>query len=136
MTMYTVGMKLGTRAQPLTIEAEDALVAAVKSKLENPEAVITYVRKAHPRFDPLSVHRFIGTDAFDDLEADAMFRCQIAPGGARCLDRVDRIDDDGMPKTEMFVRQRHRNLIGRGAGFGFCQSRAPHRRLDRVDREN
>jgi len=39
-----------------------------------------------------------------------MFRCQIAPGGARCLDRVDRIDDDGMPKTEMFVRQRYGSL--------------------------
>jgi hypothetical protein len=73
----------------------------------------------HPRFDPLSEHRFIGAGAFDDLEADAMFRCQIAPGGARRLGRVDRIDDDGMPKTEMFVRQRLRDLIGRDAGFGF-----------------
>ena len=45
MTNYTVGLKTGTRNRALTIEAEDALVAALKSKLENPEAQITYVRK-------------------------------------------------------------------------------------------
>ena len=56
MTIYTVGMKLGTRAQELTIEAEDALVAALKSKLENPEAVITYVRKANQRGDRRHPH--------------------------------------------------------------------------------
>ncbi|MBR0948790.1 hypothetical protein JQ563_49780, partial [Bradyrhizobium liaoningense] len=30
MTSYTVGLKLGVRAKVLTIEAEDALVAALK----------------------------------------------------------------------------------------------------------
>jgi hypothetical protein len=30
----------------LMIEAEDALLAALKMKLENPEALITYVRKS------------------------------------------------------------------------------------------
>ena len=44
MTSYTVGLKLGVRAKVLTIEAEDALVAALKIKLENPEALVTYVR--------------------------------------------------------------------------------------------
>jgi hypothetical protein len=56
MTSYTVGMKLGARAQALTIEAEDALVAALKSKLENPEASITYVRKANRRGDRRHPH--------------------------------------------------------------------------------
>ena len=56
MTSYTVGLKLGMRAKALTIEAEDALLAALKMKLENPEAVITYVRKANRRGDRRHPH--------------------------------------------------------------------------------
>lgn len=91
---------------------------------------------AHRRFDSLSVYGFIGADAFDDFQADAMFRRQIAPGGARRLVGVDRIDDDGMSKTEMVVRQRPCDLVGRGAGFGFGEAAAPHRRFDRVERQD
>ena len=38
MPSYTVGVKLGARTKAVTIEAEDALVAALKIKLENPFA--------------------------------------------------------------------------------------------------
>lgn len=56
MTNYTVGLKTGTRTTALTIEAEDALLAALKSKLENPEALITYVRKSNQRGDRRHPH--------------------------------------------------------------------------------
>lgn len=56
MTKYTVGLRLQTRSRVLTIEAEDALVAALKSKLENPEAAITYVRKSNRRGDRRHPH--------------------------------------------------------------------------------
>ncbi len=56
MTSYTVGLKLGMRAKVLTIEAEDALVAALKIKLENPEALVTYVRKSNRRGDRRHPH--------------------------------------------------------------------------------
>lgn len=56
MTSYTVGVKLGTRARALTLEAEDALVAALKIKLESPEALITYVRKSNRRGDRRHPH--------------------------------------------------------------------------------
>ena len=56
MTSYTVGLKLGMRAKALTIEAEDALLAALKIKLENPEALITYVRKSNRRGDRRHPH--------------------------------------------------------------------------------
>ncbi|WP_063712869.1 hypothetical protein, partial [Bradyrhizobium japonicum] len=56
MTSYTVGLKLGVRAKVLTIEAEDALVAALKIKLENPEALVTYVRKSNRRGDRRHPH--------------------------------------------------------------------------------
>ncbi|MEH2614347.1 hypothetical protein [Bradyrhizobium sp. AZCC 1693] len=35
MTKYTVGLKLETRKKALTIEAEDALLAVLKIKLED-----------------------------------------------------------------------------------------------------
>jgi hypothetical protein len=56
MTTYTVGLKIGTRTTAITIEAEDALLAALKIKLENPEALITYVRKANRRGDRRHPH--------------------------------------------------------------------------------
>jgi hypothetical protein len=59
MATYTVGLKLQTRTKALTIEAEDALVAALKIKLENPEARITYVRKSNRRGDRRHPHEML-----------------------------------------------------------------------------
>ena len=59
MTTYTVGLKLQTRTKALTIEAEDALLAALKIKLENPEALITYVRKSNRRGDRRHPHEVL-----------------------------------------------------------------------------
>ena len=56
MTTYTVGLRLQTRTKALTIEAEDALLAALKIKLESPEALITYVRKSNRRGDRRHPH--------------------------------------------------------------------------------
>jgi hypothetical protein len=56
MTTYMVGLKLPTCNKVLTIEAEDALLAALKIKLENPEALITYVRKSNQRGDRRHPH--------------------------------------------------------------------------------
>lgn len=56
MTNYTVGLKLRARTRAITIEAEDALVAALKIKLENPEAHINYVRKSNMRGDRRHPH--------------------------------------------------------------------------------
>ena len=40
-----------TRSHALTIEAEDALIAALKVKHAKPDATITYVRKSNRRGD-------------------------------------------------------------------------------------
>jgi hypothetical protein len=56
MTTYMVGLKLQACNKVLTIDAEDALVAALKIKLENPEALITYVRKSNQRGDRRHPH--------------------------------------------------------------------------------
>lgn len=53
---YMVGMKIGGRAAGVTVEAEDALKAALKAKQENPAAMITYVRKHNKRGDRRHPH--------------------------------------------------------------------------------
>jgi hypothetical protein len=56
MARYTVGLKQGGRSKALTIEAEDALIAALSAKLNNPAAMIIYVRKANRRGDRRHPH--------------------------------------------------------------------------------
>jgi hypothetical protein len=57
MTECTVGFRLENRSKVLTIEAEDALVAALKVKHNHPEALISYVRKSNRRGDRRNPHR-------------------------------------------------------------------------------
>ena len=40
MTLYIVGLRYKTRSHALTIEAEDALIAALKAKHAKPDATI------------------------------------------------------------------------------------------------
>ncbi|NIS29774.1 MAG: hypothetical protein GWO04_07340 [Actinobacteria bacterium] len=53
---YTVGMNLEGKSGHVTVEAEDALIAALKVKHENPGASITYVRKTNVRGDKRHPH--------------------------------------------------------------------------------
>jgi hypothetical protein len=48
---YMVGTRLGDRSASVTVEAEDALVAALKVKHQSPAATITCVRKCNVRGD-------------------------------------------------------------------------------------
>jgi hypothetical protein len=62
-SQYTVGLRLKTRSEVLTIEAEDALIAALKAKHEHPDADVTYVRKANRRGDRRHPHGGISEKA-------------------------------------------------------------------------
>jgi hypothetical protein len=53
---YAVGIKLGSKADQVAVEADDALIAALKAKLAHPEATITYVRKRNARGDRRHPH--------------------------------------------------------------------------------
>ena len=48
---FTVGLKLNGNAEHMAVDAEDALIAALKIKTEHPKAVITYVRRQNRRGD-------------------------------------------------------------------------------------
>ena len=63
VTEYTVGLRLGRRTDTLAVEAEDALIAALKAKSRNPEAMITYVRRSNRRGDRRHPHHGLTTAA-------------------------------------------------------------------------
>jgi hypothetical protein len=48
---FTVGLKLKGKAEHTVLDAEDALIAALKVKSKHPEARITYVRPQNRRGD-------------------------------------------------------------------------------------
>ena len=48
---YIVGLKLKDRSGHLNIDAEDALIAALKAKGQEPESAVTYVRRQNKRGD-------------------------------------------------------------------------------------
>jgi hypothetical protein len=53
---YAVGIRVGNKADQVTVEAEDALIAALEVKATHPEAAITYVRKQNARGDRRHPH--------------------------------------------------------------------------------
>ena len=53
---YAVGIKIGRKADQVTVEAGDALIAALKVKSAHPEAAVTYVRKQNARGDRRHPH--------------------------------------------------------------------------------
>jgi hypothetical protein len=48
---YTVGLRAKGKPDRVVVDADDALIAALKVKAEQPEAVITYVRRQNRRGD-------------------------------------------------------------------------------------
>lgn len=48
---FSVGYTIQAKSNHVVVDAEDALIAALKVKLENPDALITYVRHKNKRGD-------------------------------------------------------------------------------------
>ena len=48
---FAVGFKLEGKTGHVVVDAEDALVAALKVKIQRPAALITYVRQQNKRGD-------------------------------------------------------------------------------------
>lgn len=49
--IFTVGFKLNARTEHVTVDAEDALAAALEVKARHPEAMIMYSRPQNRRGD-------------------------------------------------------------------------------------
>ena len=48
---FAVGFKIEGKTEHVVVDAEDALIAALKVKCERPDAVINYVRRRNKRGD-------------------------------------------------------------------------------------
>ena len=48
---FAVGFKLQGKTEHVVVDAEDALIAALKVKVQRPEALIAYVRQQNKRGD-------------------------------------------------------------------------------------
>jgi hypothetical protein len=48
---FTVGLKADGKTDHTTVDVDDALFAALKVKMQRPEALILYVRRANKRGD-------------------------------------------------------------------------------------
>jgi hypothetical protein len=53
---FTVGINIAGERQSVNVEAEDALIAALKVKHERPDAMINYVRRRNKRGDVRHPH--------------------------------------------------------------------------------
>jgi hypothetical protein len=58
-TRYMVGTRVGSKSTAMSVEADDALIAALKVKQQHPAATITYVRKHNERGDRRHPHRLV-----------------------------------------------------------------------------
>ncbi len=56
---YMVGLNIRGKSDHVIVEAEDALVAALRAKHATPEAAITYVRRQNKRGDRRHPHHEI-----------------------------------------------------------------------------
>ncbi len=61
--LYMVGIKTNGKTSSVTVDAEDALIAALRAKQMNPAATITYVRKHNVRGDRRHPHLGVSGDA-------------------------------------------------------------------------
>ncbi len=48
---FIVGLKLKGKTGHLTVDAEDALIAALKAKTQQPDSIVMYVRHKNKRGD-------------------------------------------------------------------------------------
>ena len=60
---FVVDVKLEGKTGHVVVEAEDALIAALKVKVQRPEALIAYVRQQNKRGDARHPMRQLGSES-------------------------------------------------------------------------
>ena len=60
---FAVGFKVQGKTSHVVVEAEDGLIAALKVKMERPEALISYVRRENKRGDTHHPMRRLGSES-------------------------------------------------------------------------
>jgi len=60
---FTVGVNVAGERRSVTVLAEDALIAALKVKQQEPQATINYVRRSNRRGDRRHPHKSVTAEA-------------------------------------------------------------------------
>ena len=60
---FAVGFKFQGKTGHVVVDAEDALIAALKVKMQRPEALIAYVRQQNKRGDTRHPMRRLGSES-------------------------------------------------------------------------
>ena len=60
---FTVGVNIAGERRTVTVSADDALIAALKVKHQEPQATINYVRRSNRRGDRRHPHRSVAANA-------------------------------------------------------------------------
>src|SRR5262249_27307152 len=63
-TQFAVGFKFQGKTGYVVVDAEDALIAALKVKMQHPEALIAYVRQQNKRGDARHLMRRLSSESF------------------------------------------------------------------------
>lgn len=67
---FAVGFKVQGKTSHVVVDAEDALIAALKVKMQRPEALIAYVRRQNKRGDSRHPMRGLGSESSWELVND------------------------------------------------------------------
>jgi hypothetical protein len=62
---FIVGLKLKGRSDHIVVCAEDALIAALKAKAQQPESLIMYVRRQNKRGDTRNPSAALPAEAYE-----------------------------------------------------------------------
>ena len=60
---FAVGLKFDGKTEHVVVDAEDALIAALKVKIRRPEVLIAYVRQQNKRGDTRHPMRRLGSES-------------------------------------------------------------------------
>jgi hypothetical protein len=60
---FAIGFKIQGKTEHVVVDAEDALIAALKVKMQRPEALIAYVRQQNKRGDTRHPMRRLGSES-------------------------------------------------------------------------
>jgi hypothetical protein len=60
---FAVGFKFQGKTEHVVVDAEDALIAALKVKMQRPEVLIAYVRQQNKRGDTRHPMRRLGSES-------------------------------------------------------------------------
>ena len=77
---FAVGFKIQGKTGHVVVDAEDALIAALKVKMQRPEALIAYVRQQNKRGDTRHPMRRLSSENAWCGHADHLSPCDLAQG--------------------------------------------------------